>query len=192
MAYELVLFGTSFGGLQALSTILEGIPERFGAAIVIVQHRSKDSGDALPLLLQEHSRLPLSEAEDKETIAPGRVYLAPADYHLLVDGSAFALSVDAPVVFSRPSIDVLFESVAEAYGPRAIGVVLTGANGDGALGLRRIREHGGYAIVQEPSGAIAPPMPLAALEIAGADAVLEIDAIAPHLVRLVAPVGSTR
>lgn len=186
--YELVVVGTSYGGLQAISTLLDGLPESFPAAVVIVQHRSKDSDGTLVELLREHSRLPIDEAEDKQAIAPGRVFLAAPDYHLLVDGASFALSVDAPVVFSRPSIDVLFESAAESYRERLVGVVLTGANADGAAGLRRIKELGGYTIVQEPAEAVSAIMPEAAIAATAVDAVLGIERIAKRLVRLTRPV----
>ena len=192
MAYELVVIGTSYGGLQALSVLLEGVPVDFPAAVVIVQHRSKDSDDTLANLLQERSRLPLREAEDKEAIEPGTVYLAPPDYHTLVEDRAFSLSVDAPVVFSRPSIDVLFETAADAYGPRAIGVVLTGANADGAAGLRHVKRRGGYAIAQDPSTAAGPAMPRAAIAAVDVDAVLPIEAIAGRLVQLCAGVRAPR
>lgn len=185
MGYELIVVGTSFGGLQALGTLLEGLPEGFGAAVVIVQHRSKDSDDTLTHLLQDRCRLPIREAEDKLAIAPGHVYIAPADYHLLVDGKSFALSTDPPVVFSRPSIDVLFEAAAEAYHERVVGVVLTGANADGAKGLRTIRELGGYGIVQAPESAVGPTMPLAAINIASPDEVVPLERIAERLVAIV-------
>jgi two-component system chemotaxis response regulator CheB len=185
MGYELIVVGTSFGGLQALGTLLEGLPKGFGAAVVIVQHRSKDSDDTLTHLLQDRSRLPIREAEDKLAIAPGHVYIAPADYHLLVDGKSFALSTDPPVVFSRPSIDVLFEAAAEAYRERVVGVVLTGANADGAKGLRTIRELGGYGIVQAPESAVGPTMPLAAINIASPDEVVPLERVAERLVALV-------
>lgn len=185
MAYELVVIGTSYGGLQAVSTLLGGLPADFGAAIVVVQHRSKDSDETLVHLLQDHSRLPVREAEDKERIEPRTVYVAPPDYHTLVERGELALSVDAPVVFSRPSIDVLFETAAEAYGARAIGVVLTGANADGSMGLRRIQQLGGYTIVQDPSTALGRTMPQAAVAAVRVDAVLPIELIADQLVELV-------
>ena len=185
MGYDLVVVGTSFGGLQALGALLEGLPREFGASLVIVQHRSKDSDETLPRLLQDRCLLPVREAEDKQAVEPGRVYVAPADYHLLVDGASFSLSTDPPVVFSRPSIDVLFESAAEAYRERLVGVVLTGANADGAKGLLVIRRLGGYAIVQTPETAVAPTMPAASIAIASPDEIVPLDHIAERLVALV-------
>ncbi len=163
MPPAVVAMGGSAGSLEAVRVILSGLPAGLEAVVVIVQHRSRES-EALAEVLQHASRLPVTEAEDKDPVEPGRVYLAPADYHLLVEPGHFALSTDEPVLFSRPSIDVLFESVADAYGPRALGVVLTGANRDGAQGLRRIVDRGGAALVQAPATAEAQTMPRAALE----------------------------
>ncbi len=117
MQYEIVVVGTSLGGLKALQALLAGLPKDFPLPVVIVQHRGKDSGDPLVALLQSATPLLVREAEDKQPMAPGVVYLAPADYHLLVEAGGFMLSTDAPVVFARPSVDVLFESAADAYGP---------------------------------------------------------------------------
>lgn len=161
-AFPIVAIGCSWGGLEALSALLEGLPDELPVAVVIVQHRLHRPSE-LAGLLANHTSWPVSEADDKEGISPRRVYLAPPGYHLLVDGDRFALSTEAPVRNSRPSVDVLFESVAAAYGPRVIGVVLTGANDDGALGLREIVAAGGAAVVQDPATAERPTMPIAAL-----------------------------
>ena len=161
--FKIVVIGTSLGGLHALQVLLPGLPKNFPLSVVIVQHRHKDSDDSLSVFLQQYCSLPLTEAEDKEAIAPGRVYLAPPDYHLLVEVGHFALSTEAPVKQARPSIDVLFESAADAYGGRVIGVILTGASNDGSQGLLRIKSQGGLAIVEEPTTAESPTMPKAAL-----------------------------
>lgn len=158
-----VALGGSAGSLEATRVILARLPRELDAAIILVQHRARES-DALAEVLQTASPLPVAEVEDKDPVEPGRVYVAPADYHLLVEPGHFALSTDEPVQFSRPSIDVLFESVADAYGPDALGVVLTGANRDGMLGLRRIVAQGGAALVQAPDTAASPTMPRAALQ----------------------------
>ncbi len=160
-APRIVAVGGSAGGMEAMRSILAQLPRGLDAAVVMVQHRARFS-DALADVLQLGSHLPVGEPEDKDSVEPGRVYIAPADYHLLVEPGHFALSTDDPVLFSRPSIDVLFESVADAYGAAAMGVVLTGANHDGARGLRRIVDRGGSAIVQDPRQAEAPTMPRAA------------------------------
>lgn len=191
--FVLVAVGASYGGLQAMSMLLDGIPAAFGAALVFVQHRSKDSDETLVNVLQEHSRLPVQEAEDKLPIRAGRVYVAPPDYHLLVDAETFALSTEAPVAYSRPSIDVFLESASEAFGDRVVGVVLTGANADGARGLLAVKQAGGYAIAQDPDTAVSPAMPRAAIAAVAVDDVLPLERIASRLLELVAsrpaPVG---
>lgn len=187
MRFALVVIGTSLGGLSALRIMLEGLPEHFPAAIAIVQHRDRSSGDPLSRTLQQESRLPIIDVEDKEPIYPGYVYLAPADYHLLVEPGQFSLSVDAPVTFARPSIDVLFESAAEAYQAQTIGIILTGANHDGGQGLAKIKAQGGFTIVQDPRTAECPSMPEAALSKSVVDRVLPLDRIPPLLVALCCP-----
>ncbi len=160
--FPLVVLGCSWGGLDALGEVLDGLPDDLPAAVVIVQHRMHRPSE-LAALLAQHTPWEVCEAEDKERIAPGRVFLAPPGYHLLVDGDRFALSTEAPVRNSRPSVDVLFESVARSFGPAAIAVVLTGANDDGAAGLVEIVRSGGSAIVQDPATAVRSDMPAAAL-----------------------------
>jgi two-component system chemotaxis response regulator CheB len=179
MRFEIVVIGASAGGLKALQTLLGTLPATFLLPIVIVQHRSADTADLLRPMLQRYSALPVSEPEDKQGILPGRVYLAPADYHLLVEPGHFTLSLEEPVWSARPAIDVLFESAADAYGERTIGVILTGANRDGARGLAAIKRRGGLAIVQDPATATNPAMPTAAS--AGADRILPLLEIGPFL-----------
>jgi two-component system chemotaxis response regulator CheB len=188
MKYEVIAIGASWGGLQALGTLLEGIPVELDQAIVVAQHRSAESSrGVLESLLQRHIGRPVSEPDDKEPVQPRRVYIAPADYHLLVEGGRFALSVDARVQFARPSIDVLFESVAEAYREQAIGIVLTGSNEDGAAGLAAIKRNGGVTLVQDPRTAAKSEMPEAALAASEADAVLRLEEIGPFLSGLCSP-----
>ncbi|MGH2943776.1 MAG: chemotaxis protein CheB, partial [Solirubrobacteraceae bacterium] len=135
----LVALGASWGGLQAIETVLGSLPADFDAPVVVAQHRQATAADGtLVRLLDARCALTVCEAEDKQTLDPGVVLVAPADYHLLVEPGAVALSVDEPLNYSRPSIDILFSSAADAYGDRVAGVVLTGANADGALGLARI------------------------------------------------------
>jgi two-component system, chemotaxis family, protein-glutamate methylesterase/glutaminase len=179
--YRLIVVGVSAGGLFALRTLVAGLPEGFDIPVAIVQHRSRDSL-LLCDLLQECSALPVGEVSDKEEIAGGRVYVAPPDYHLLVEERGwFALSTDEPVRYSRPSIDVLFLSAADAYGMDIIGVVLTGANADGARGLRRIADAGGHAVVQDPATAEVRMMPQAALRAVPEACVLPLEEIPRHL-----------
>jgi two-component system chemotaxis response regulator CheB len=187
MPYELVVVGCSWGGLAALGRLLDHLPEDVDLPIVVAQHRGPESlRGVLEATLRRGRPRPVVEVEDKNPIAPGRVYLAPPDYHLLVEPGSFALSVDERVQYARPSIDVLLESAADAYGERVIGVVLTGANEDGAAGLARIVERGGAAIVQDPETAEAPEMPAAALAAAAAATVLPLEAIGPHIGELCA------
>jgi two-component system chemotaxis response regulator CheB len=182
---ELVAIGASWGGLNAIKRVLEPLPVGFGAAVVIAQHRKAGADGRLAELLGAHCALVVAEAEDKQTLDPGIVLLAPPDYHLLVEGGSVALSVDERVHYSRPSIDVLLQSAADAYGDRAVGVVLTGANADGARGLARIAARGGTAIVQDPETAVRREMPDAALAQTPAAQVLALDRIGSLLVDLV-------
>lgn len=162
--YDIVVVGTSWGGLAALRLLVAGLPESFQMAIVIVQHRHKDSDHLLRALLQERSTLQVCEVEDKMPLGHGRIYVAPPDYHTLVEPGHFSLSTEAPVRYSRPSIDVTFSSAADSYGHRTVGIVLTGANSDGAEGLRRISNRGGMALIQDPATAESPVMPTAAVK----------------------------
>lgn len=184
MIFELVVIGASWGGLKATEILLSGLPKDFPLAIAIAQHRHRNARDLLSELLQQHSLLPVVEVEDKLAIVPGHVYLAPADYHLLVEPGNFALSTEAPVHYSRPSIDLLFESAADAYTHRAIGVILTGANQDGAQGLAALKTRGGLAIVQEPTEAESSFMPTAAIAATQVDHILPLAKIAPCLIKL--------
>jgi two-component system, chemotaxis family, protein-glutamate methylesterase/glutaminase len=178
MSYELVVVGASWGGLHAVGTVLDGLGEDSPAAIVIAQHRGPWGGERLAPLLQCHTRLPVREAEDKDELTPGAVFLAPPDYHTLIEADGtIALSTEEHVRHARPSIDVLFHSAAEAYRERCVGVVLTGANEDGAEGLALIKQLGGVAVVQDPRTAERREMPTAALEATNADLVLPLEEI---------------
>lgn len=182
----LVVIGTSLGGLNALVAVLGALPRELAVPIVVVQHRAAASDGSLAEVLQEYTALRVVEAEDKARLEPGIVYVAPADYHLLVEErDALALSTEAPVRSARPSIDVLFESAAEAYGAEVIGVLLTGASADGAAGLARIKALGGRAIVEDPATAECATMPAAGMAAAAVDYVLALERIGPHLVSLV-------
>ena len=187
-ATEAIAIGCSTGGLSALTQLLGALDPKLPAAILVCSHTGSPTVDTLCALLARHSTLPVAEAGERRSVRPGMVHVAPAGYHLLVEpGRQFALSVDPPVWFSRPSIDVMFTSAAEVYGAALAGVVLTGASPDGAHGLANIRRSGGVAIVQEPGEAQAPAMPRAALELAGADHCLPLARIAPLLNRLCLP-----
>lgn len=180
--YELIAIGTSWGGLQALSLVLDTLPDDVEQPLVVAQHRSPASlRDGFRDLLQRHTSRIVRDAEDKVPLEPRHVYLAPPDYHLLVERTTLALSIDEAVNFARPSIDVLFDSVADAFGDRAIGVVLTGASDDGAAGLARIKERGGVAIVQDPGSSVRRRMPEAAIAATQADAILPLEEIGKFL-----------
>ena len=184
MPYELIVVGTSWGGLSAVGRMLEHLPESLDLPIVIAQHRGPGSLEgALAVSLQRRIARPVREVHDKDSIERGHIHLAPPDYHLLVEHGSFALSVDERVRHARPSIDVLFESAADTYGPGVVGVILTGANDDGADGLARIKERGGVAIAQDPETAEAREMPEAAIA-AAAPTVLPLERIAPYIAEL--------
>lgn len=191
MAFELVMVGVSAGGLDAVCTLLSGLPADFGMAVAVVQHRSRDS-DALCEVWQDCTPLRVHEVMDKSPIQPGNVYVAPPDYHALVEDGFFSLSLDAPELYSRPSIDVAFETAADSMRGRVVGVVLTGANHDGARGLRRIVDRKGYAIVQDPRTAEVAVMPAAALRAVPEAEVLPLAEIAARLVSLQLPATAQR
>lgn len=181
---RVVVIGASAGGLRAIQTLLGGLESDFPWPVVIVQHRARESDSGLCGFLQRSSRLRVSEPEDKEAIRTGRAYLAPRDYHLLVEAGHFALSTEAPLWHARPSIDVLFESAADSCGAGAIGVILTGANADGAAGLARIKASGGVAVVQDPATAESSEMPESAIAATVVDRVLPLPAISSYLADL--------
>jgi len=180
--YEVIVIGTSWGGLDAVSRLLDGLHDDVHQPIVVAQHRSVGSDEGvLARLLGHHTRRVVCDPDDKTPLEPDHVYVAPQDYHVLVENGHLALSTDAPVSYARPSIDVLFESVADAYAERAVGIVLTGANADGADGLARIKACGGVAIVQDPSTSLRRAMPDAAIAATNADAVLPLEEIPAFL-----------
>jgi two-component system chemotaxis response regulator CheB len=180
-----VAIGVSMGGLRALAAILGALPADFALPLLIVQHVDRDAGGGLAYLLDHRCALRVKEADDQDEIVAGTAYIAPANYHLLVESrERLALSVDPHVSFARPSIDVLFESAADVFGRHLIGIVLTGANFDGSEGLKRVKERGGLAIVQEPEEAEASQMPRAALAATEVDHVVSLDGIGPLLAQL--------
>jgi two-component system chemotaxis response regulator CheB len=181
---RLVAIGASAGGFQALSLILGRLPVDFSASVAIVQHRRADESSLLRELLAQRTRLPVIEPCHGTPLRPGHVYIAPPDYHLLVEPGLLALSIDPPINRSRPSIDVLFESAATAYRHRAIGVVLTGASADGAQGALRLWQMHAPLIVQDPATAEATACPTAALERVPTAQVLPLTEIADHLTAL--------
>jgi two-component system chemotaxis response regulator CheB len=180
----MIVIGASSGGFKALHTILTALPPVFSAPIAVVLHRHKDSDNLLETSLQRDCPLPVMEVVDKLEIRPGRIYIAPPDYHLLVEAGTFSLSTDEPVNFARPSIDVLFESAAQVFGTKTIGVILSGASRDGADGAAEIIKYGGKIIVQDPTTAEHATMPAAALAATGTNLVQALPEIAKTLIRL--------
>lgn len=176
---EAVVIGASAGGIQALSVVLPALPAVTRASVFIVVHLPRDRPSVLADIFSRKCALPVREAQDKESVAAGTVYFAPSDYHLLLDcGPQLALSADDAVHHSRPSVDVLFESAADLYKERLMGVILSGANADGASGLAAIHDAGGITVVQEPATAAAPAMAVAALKLRPGHRVLPLADIA--------------
>ena len=183
---KIVVVGCSYGGLYALMELLGSMTTDFPAPVCVVQHRSHDDNDEqrLAQVLSRYSALPVKDADHGEAIKDAHVYLAPSDYHLLVEGGHFELTVDDTVMYSRPSIDVLFESASRAYGPEAVGVLLTGYGHDGTAGMCAIHGAGGLTIAEDPESALQPAMPRNAIDAGGASEVLHLDAIAARLIDL--------
>lgn len=185
MTYEAIVIGVSTGGFQALKSILPLLPADFPVPIAIVQHIAEQSGTFMTDHLNQICNVIVKEAEDKEPLCPAHIYFAPAGYHILVEeDKTFSLSVDEKVNFSCPSIDVLFESAADVYRENLIGVILTGANHDGATGLQKVKKYGGLTIVQHPGDAKSPTMPEAALSITEADYTITIQELPSLLITL--------
>jgi two-component system chemotaxis response regulator CheB len=163
--YRAIVIGASAGGLSALSVILGDLPAAYAVPVIVVQHRAKDQKNLLEEVLQSRCRIPVKQADEKEKIAPGKVYIAPPDYHLLIESDCtFSLNADDYVQYSRPSIDVLFESAAQVYAQELAAIILTGANRDGAKGLMAVKRRGGLTIAQAPADAEYPAMPKAAID----------------------------
>ncbi|MDP2875377.1 MAG: chemotaxis protein CheB [Holophaga sp.] len=189
--WQAVVVGVSMGGLEALKRLLSALPADFPIPILVVQHMDPQSGDGLATILNAFCPIRVKEADAGEQPLAGTVYLAPANYHLLVEpDGCLALSIDPPVNYARPSVDVLFETAAEAHGSKLVGVLLTGAGSDGSRGLRTIQQRGGHTLVQDPTEALAESMPRSALELLKPDAILSLEAMASHLLDLAQYSGS--
>jgi two-component system chemotaxis response regulator CheB len=182
-----VVIGASAGAIQALTEILPALPADYPLPILIVVHVPASRHNILAPLFEKKCRMAVREVEDKETAAPGTIFFAPSDYHLLLErDGTLSLSSDEAVMHSRPSIDVLFESAADSFGARVVGIVLTGANGDGSVGLKAITDAGGTAVVEDPANAYSSVMPLAALRLCPAAHVVKREAIADFLMSICA------
>ncbi|WP_397408494.1 chemotaxis protein CheB [Polaromonas sp.] len=184
-AVEAVVVGASAGGVHALLALLSGLPAHFSLPIIAVLHLPKERDSRLADVFQQRLGMTVREAADKETIAPGTLYFAGSGYHLSIEmDRTFSLSCEEPVNYSRPSIDVLMESAADAYGASLAGVLLTGANFDGAAGLARIKQCGGLTVVQDPAEAQVATMPLAAIRKLKPNLILTLDRIRQLLIQL--------
>ena len=180
------MIGSSAGGIKALRAVLSALPSEFPLPIIIVQHLHPHSDSYLARILGAKCGLKVKQADEKETIADGVVYIAPPNYHLLIEEDrSFSLSIEGPVNFARPSVDVLFETAIYAYRDKLIGIILTGANNDGNQGVKKIKQIGGYVIVQDPATAEADAMPNAAIAVTKVDKILPIEQIGPYLLQLV-------
>ena len=184
MHYEAIVIGVSSGGLNALKIIFSALPSGFAIPIIVVQHIGPRSENSWIKLLNDSCIIPIKEADEKEKVATG-IYVAPANYHLLIEKDrTFSLTVDERVNFARPSIDVLFESAAETYKEKLIGIILTGANNDGTKGVKRIKECGGLVIVQNPATAESSYMPASAIAAVQPDHIMELDQIGQLLIKI--------
>lgn len=182
---EAVVLGASAGGVHALLALLSALPASFRLPLVAVLHLPASRSSALVDIFQHRLAIAVREAADKESLAPGTLYFASPGYHLSIEKDrCFSLSCEAPVHYSRPSIDVLMESAADAYGAALAGILLTGANADGAAGLARVRQQGGLTVVQDPAEAEAPAMPEAAIRTMQPNFVLALDDIRALLLEL--------
>ena len=193
MQYEAIVIGVSAGGMNALKFIFSVLPSGFSIPIILVQHVSARSDNEWIKLLNDKSNLTIREADEKEKIETGNVYIAPANYHLMIENDkTFSLTIDEYVNFARPSIDVLFESAAEAYKDKLIGIVLTGSNSDGTNGIMRIMECGGLAIIQDPKTAESSTMPASAIAAIQPDYILSLKKIVQLLIELTQPVKQVK
>jgi len=189
MKYEAIVIGVSSGGMNALKFIFSTLPADFSIPIIIVQHVSARSDNEWINLLNNKSNLTIKEADEKEKIETGNVYIAAANYHLMIEkNKTFLLTIDERVNFARPSIDVLFESAAEAYKDKLIGIVLTGSNNDGAKGIKRIKELGGMVIIQDPETAESSTMPESAIATVQPDYILSLEEIVQLLIKIKRPI----
>jgi len=185
MKYEAIVVGVSSGGLKALSFIFSVLPADFVVPIIVVQHIGPRSENTWIKLLNDCSNIIIKEADEKEKVGTGHIYVAPSNYHLLIENDkTFSLTIDERVNFARPSIDVLFESAAEVYRDKLIGIILTGSNSDGAKGVKRIKEYGGLVIIEDPETAESSYMPRSAISLVQPDHILTLNEISELLIKI--------
>jgi len=184
--FKVVVIGGSAGSLEVIMALVQTLPRSTGAVFIIIVHRKNDQESMLENLLSHRTQIPVRAVEDKDLLLPGNIYIAPPDYHLLIENeSSFSLDSSEKVHYSRPSIDVTFESVADVFGSRVIGVLLSGANSDGANGLLKIRKSGGYTFVQNPATADMAYMPQQAIDLGAANEVLDAQELILSLQKLI-------
>lgn len=187
MRYEAIVMGVSSGGMSAMKIMFSLLPKNFSIPIIMVQHLSAHSNNEWIQLLNDKSDLSIKEADEKEKIENGKVYIAPPNYHLMIEmNKTLSLTIDERINFARPSIDVLFESAAEVYKNKLIGVILTGSNADGTVGLKKIKEYGGLTIAQDPKTAESPYMPTSAIAAVQMDYILSLEDIIKLLIKIAA------
>ncbi|HEY9678521.1 MAG TPA: chemotaxis protein CheB [Drouetiella sp.] len=195
-SYKLIVVGSSLGGLAAIKTFLAGIADDCLVPIVLIQHREQkpeaSMDNVLTNMMKRYIKRPVEEPEDKTPLRNNHIYLAPADYHLLVERDCIALSADEPVTYARPSIDVAFDSAARLYNHSVIAVVLTGASRDGADGAKSIEDRGGLVIIQDPSTAEKDTMPRAAVAATKNAKVMKLEEIGPYISNIVREGGAKR
>lgn len=185
MCYEAIVIGVSSGGMTALNTLLSLLPKTFSIPIIILQHIGANSDNKWIDILNKRTNITIKEAEEKEKIEKGNAYVSPPNYHLLIErDKTFSFTIDERVNYARPSIDVLFESAADAYKSKLIGIILTGSNNDGARSLKRIKEYGGMAIAQDPDTAESSYMPASAIATVKMDYILTLQGISALLIKI--------
>lgn len=187
MSYEAIVIGASSGGMNALKLITSTLPENFSMPVIVVLHVSPHSNSQWISLLNEKAKLNIKEADEKEQINTGTIYIAPPNYHLLIEkDKTFSLTIDGRVNFARPAIDVLFESAAEVFKNKLIGIVLTGSSNDGTKGIQKIKNNGGLVIIENPETAESPGMPASAINAVNADYILSLE----NIVKLVISINT--
>ena len=185
MKYEAIVIGVSAGGIMTLNTILRHLPSDFALSIIIVQHQHPHSDAFIAEFLDNRCSLTVKQADEKEIIMPGKIYIAPPNYHLMIEEDrTFSLTIDKRVHYARPSIDILFETAADVFNEKLVGIILTGANDDGSRGLKKIKESGGLTIVQDPDTAEIDTMPKAAIASTKIDYILPLEKIGPFICTL--------
>jgi two-component system chemotaxis response regulator CheB len=185
MRYEAIVIGVSSGGLKALKIIFSALPSNFAVPVIVVQHIGPRSENSWIKLLNDSCIIPIKEADEKEKVGTRSIYVAPSNYHLMIEkDKTFSLTIDERVNFARPSIDVLFESAAEAYKEKLIGIILTGANNDGTKGVKRIKECGGIVIIQDPETAESSYMPASAIAAVQPDYIQALDQIGDLIIKI--------